>query len=143
LLETKLRGELAGNPLTDKVTIKATANALTLSGNLNFAEHRELFGHLRTVPAGVRVIDDTEFTDNQKETTPPAAASVGWIWVRSSPPGARVLVDGSETGLRTPTRLELPEGQHEVRLIRRGYGTAQKSVLVNRGQTVQFTETLE
>ena len=143
LLESRLRGELAGNPLADKVTIKATANALTLSGSLNFAEHRELFGHLRTVPAGVRVIDDTEFTENQKEATSPAAASVGWIWVRSTPPGASVLVDGSETGLRTPTRLELQEGQHEVSLVRRGYGTAQKSVLVNRGQTVQLTETLE
>ena len=43
LLESKLRAELAGQPLADKVTIQATANALTLSGSLTLAEHRELW----------------------------------------------------------------------------------------------------
>ena len=141
LLETKLRAELAGQPLADKVQIQTTANALTLSGSLTFAEHRELLQHLRTVPAGVRVIDDVEFTEDLKAT--PAPATAGWIWVRSSPPGARILVDGAETGLRTPARLELQVGDHEVRLVRRGFGTAHRNVHVNQGQTMQFTETLE
>ena len=140
LLETKLGAELAGQPLADKVKIQATANALTLSGSLTLAEHRELLQHLRTVPAGVRVIDDTEFAEDQKPN--PTPASVGWIWVRSSPPGARILVDGAETGLRTPARLELQVGGHEVRLVRRGFGTAHRNVMVNQGQTMQVTETL-
>jgi hypothetical protein len=140
LLESKLRAELAGQPLASKVEIQATANALTLSGSLTFAEHRELLGHLRTVPAGVRVIDDIEYAEDLKAT--PAPASAGWIWARSSPSGARILVDGAETGLRTPARLELQVGEHDVRLVRRGFGTAQRKVLVNQGQTVQFTETL-
>jgi serine/threonine protein kinase len=140
LLETKLRAELAGQPLAEKVEIQATANALTLTGSLTFAEHRELLQHLRTVPAGVRVIDDIEFTEDLKAT--PAPASAGWIWVRSSPSGARILVDGAETGLRTPARLELQVGEHEVRLVRRGFGTAHRNVHVNQGQTMQFTETL-
>ncbi len=140
LLESKLRAELAGQPLTDKVQIQATANALTLSGSLTLAEHRELLEHLRTVPAGVRVMDDIEYTEDPKAT--PAPASAGWIWVRSSPPGARILVDGAETGLRTPARLELQMGDHEVRLMRPGFGTTHKNVLVNPGQTIQFTETL-
>jgi hypothetical protein len=141
LLESKLRAELAGHPLADKVKIQATANALTLSGSLTLAEHRELMDHLRTVPAAVRVIDDIEFTEGAKPT--PASASAGWIWVRSSPPGARILVDGAETGLRTPARLELQTGDHEVRLVRRGFGTAHRSVTLSQGQTVQFTETLQ
>jgi len=140
LLESKLRAELSGQPLADKVQIQATANALTLSGSLTFAEHRELLQHLRTVPAGVRVIDDVEFTEDLRAA--PAPASAGWIWVRSSPPAARILVDGAETGLRTPARLELQVGDHEVRLVRRGFGTAQRNVHVNSGQTIQFTETL-
>jgi hypothetical protein len=140
LLESKLRAELAGQPLADKVKIQTTANALTLSGSLTFGEHREILNHLRIVPAGVRVIDDIEFTESPKAT--PAPASAGWIWVRSSPPGARILVDGAETGLRTPARLELQAGQHEVRLVRRGFGTAQRDVVVDQGQTMQFTETL-
>jgi serine/threonine protein kinase len=141
LLESKLRAELAGRPLADKVKIQATANALTLSGSLTLAEHRELLDHLRTVPAAVRVIDDIEFTEGAKPT--PASASAGWIWVRSSPPGARILVDGAETGLRTPARLELQTGDHDVRLVRRGFGTAHRSVTVSQGQTIQFTETLQ
>jgi serine/threonine protein kinase len=140
LLETKLGAELAGQPLADKVKIQATANALTLSGSLTLAEHRELMQHLRTVPAGVRVIDDTEFAEDLKPI--PTPASVGWIWVRSSPPAARILVDGAETGLRTPARLELQVGEHDLRLVRRGFGTAHRSVTVNQGQTMQFTETL-
>ena len=140
LLESKLRVELAGQPLADKVKIQATANALTLSGSLTLSEHRQLLNHLRTVPAGVRVIDDIEYTEDPKAT--PAPASAGWIWARSFPPGARILVDGAETGLRTPARLELQAGAHEVRLVRRGFGTVQRSVSVNPGQTVQLTETL-
>jgi hypothetical protein len=122
------------------VKIQATSNALTLSGSLTLAEHRDLFQHLRTVPAGVRVIDDTEFAEDQNAT--PAPASVGWVWVRSSPPAARILVDGSETGMRTPARLELPVGEHEIGLVRRGFGTAQRKVSVTEGQTMQITETL-
>jgi hypothetical protein len=120
--------------------IQATANALTLSGSLTLAEHRELLSHLHTLPGGVRVIDDTEYSEDQKAASAPA--SVGWIWARSSPPGARILVDGAETGLRTPARLELQVGEHEVRLVRQGFGTAHRNVLVSQGQTMQFTETL-
>ena len=140
LLETRLRTEIAGQPLADKVTIQATANALTLSGSLTFAEHSALLDHLRTVPAGVRVIDDIEFAEASKAT--PAAASAGWIWARSTPPGARIVVDGAETGLRTPARLELQVGEHEVRLVRRGFTTSERTVQVNQGETMQVTETL-
>ncbi len=140
LFESKLRAELNGQPLADKVKIQATANALTFSGSLTLAEHRELLDHLRTVPAGVRVIDDIDLTENPKATAAPASA--GWIWVRSTPPGARILVDGAETGFRTPARLELQVGEHEVRLVQRGFGTAHRNVVVSQGQTLQFTETL-
>jgi eukaryotic-like serine/threonine-protein kinase len=141
LLESRLRKELAGQPLADKVKIQATPTALTLSGSLSIAEHRDLLGHLRTVPNGVRVIDDTEYSEDQK-ATPAASASSGWVWVRSSPPGAQIFVDGRDTGQRTPVSLELPAGQHLVRLVHQGFGNAQREVLVNRGQTMQFTEAL-
>ena len=71
-LESKLRAELAGQPVLDKVTIQATANALTLSGSLSLAEHRDLLDHLRAVPTGVRVIDDIELTENPKASPAPA-----------------------------------------------------------------------
>jgi serine/threonine protein kinase len=140
VLEAKLHAELAGQPLADKVKIQATPNALTLSGSLTLAEHRELMKHLRTVPAGVRVIDDTEYAEDQNATAAPASA--GWIWARSTPPGARIVVDGAETGLRTPARLELQVGEHEVSLVLQGFGTVHRTVTVKQGQTMQFTETL-
>jgi len=140
LFESKLRAELAGQPLADKVKIQATANALTLTGTLTLAEHRDLLQHLRTVPAGVRVIDDTEFAEEPNAT--PAAASVGWIWVRSAPPGARILVDGAETGQRTPARLELQAGEHEISFEQQGFVTTHRTVSVDQGETMQFTETL-
>jgi hypothetical protein len=144
VLESQLRAQLNSKPLGGKVKIQATGNALTLSGSMTLAEHRELLQHLRVVPAGVRVIDDTELTEgsNAIPAPSPVPASAGWIWVRSSPPGARILVDGSETGQRTPSRLELPKGEHEVRLVLQGYGSALRNVAVSQGQTLQFTETL-
>jgi len=140
LLESKLRSELAGSALADKVQFQATANVLTLSGSLTFAEHRDLLEHLHTVPSGVRVIDDIEYTD--AENAPSAPASVGWVWVRSTPLGARILIDGVETGLRTPARVELQEGEHQVSLARRGFARTNRAVIVHPGQTMQFTELL-
>ena len=142
LLESKLRAELAGQPLADKVKIQTTANALTLSGSLTLAEHRDLLQHLRTVPAGVRVIDDTEFKEEPPSAAVPPPAEVGWVWVRSDPPAARILVDGAETGLRTPARLELQVGDHEISMDRRGFGSAHRTVTVTQGQTMQITELL-
>ena len=134
VFETKLQSELAGQPLGNKVKIQAAANSLTLSGALTPAEHRDLLDHLRAVPAGVRVIDDIEYAED--------AGASGFVWVRSFPSGAKILIDGAETGLESPARLELQEGQHKVSLTRSGYGTAQRSVTVSPGQTIQITETL-
>jgi predicted Ser/Thr protein kinase len=140
LFESKLRAELAGQPIADKVKIQAAGSVLTLSGSLTFAEHRELLDHLRAVPSAVRVIDDIEYSQDQKASSP--SASAGWIWVRSNPAGARILVDGTETGLRTPARMELQVGQHELQLVRRGFGSISRTVSVHAGETSQFSEFL-
>jgi hypothetical protein len=136
----KLRAELTGTVILDKVKIKGTANALTLSGPLTLAEHRELLQHLQALPPGVRIVDDIDLTENAKEAVAPA--STGMISVRSFPPSARILVDGAETGLRTPAQVEVQPGEHRIRLVRRGFGTAERSVTLSAGQTVEVTETL-
>ena len=68
--ETKLRGELTGQPLAEKVKFQATGNSLTLSGSLSPAEHRELMDHLHAVPPGVRVVDDIEYSEGSKTNSP-------------------------------------------------------------------------
>jgi serine/threonine-protein kinase len=140
LFASKLTAELAGQPLATKVKMQAMGNSLTLSGTLTLAEQRELLRRLRAVPRGVRVIDDIEYADPQNESA--ASDTAGWVWVRSDPRGARVLVDGVETGLRTPVRVELKEGEHEILLVLRGYVTDRRTVAVHTGQTMQITESL-
>ncbi len=139
LFASRLASELAGEPLATKVKMQATGNSLTLSGSLTPAEQMELRRRLRAVPAGVRIIDDIEYADPQQAA---ASDTAGWVWVRSDPRGARVLVDGVETGLRTPVRLELKEGDHEILLVLRGFTTDRRAVTVHAGQTMQVTEAL-
>jgi serine/threonine-protein kinase len=160
LFAEKLQVELAGSPLADKVKIQATPNALAFSGSLTLAEHRELLDHLHTIPAGVRIIDDTKYSEDPKTDAAPAPvpasdpasaqvsapasapAAMGWIWAESIPQGARIIVDGAETGLRTPARLELKAGEHNVRLVRQGFLTVHRNVVVNPDRILQFAETL-
>jgi len=151
LFETKLRGELAGQPLAGKVIMRAMGPNLTLLGTLTAAEHRELLAHLRSVPNGVHVVDDIGYAEGANASSPAGAsatapasapASIGWIWVRSNPAAARILVDGAETGLRTPSRLELQAGDHQIEVVRRGFANVRRSMTLAPGQTMQFNETL-
>jgi ferric-dicitrate binding protein FerR (iron transport regulator) len=58
---------------------------------------------------------------NGIDPKPPAASTgSGFLQVMSKPPGAKVLVDGKNTGLTTPitgTALPLPAGRHKVTII--------------------------
>ncbi len=139
-VELRLRSELAALSLTNKVKTQVTANTVTLSGRLAPGEHRMLLNRLHWVPSEVRIIDDLEYTDDLKAS--PEAASAGWVWVRSEPIGAEILVDDMDTGLRTPARIEMPQGEHDVKLMLRGVQVAHRAVLVRAGQTMQFTESL-
>jgi hypothetical protein len=132
---------MEGSPLSEKVNMQATKNALTLSGQLTFAEHRELLSLLHSVPAGVRIIDDVEF--NEESKAPGVPATVGWVWIRSQPRGARIVIDDAETGLRTPARVEIQQGEHDLQLKLRGASSPLKKVQIQAGQTMEITETLE
>ena len=64
----------------------------------------------------------------------PAAPIVGSLLVRSTPLGARVLVDGREYG-RTPLTVgNLSRGAHNVRVIRDGYDPDNRQVTVTSAQ---------
>jgi serine/threonine-protein kinase len=59
---------------------------------------------------------------------------VGSVLVRSTPPGARVLVDGREYG-RTPLRVgDLARGAHTVRIVRDGYVVDERTVTITAAQ---------
>jgi serine/threonine-protein kinase len=51
--------------------------------------------------------------------------------VRSTPAGARVLIDGRDAG-RTPVTIrEVANGTHTIRVARDGYGTEERRVVAN------------
>jgi serine/threonine-protein kinase len=65
---------------------------------------------------------------------PPSAAVVGSLLVRSTPAGARVIVDGREYG-RTPLTVGgLTRGLHRVRVARDGYVSDERQLTITAGQ---------
>ena len=67
----------------------------------------------------------------------------GSIQVNSSPTGAQVFLDGSDTGSTTNTTLtNVSPGSHTVSLIMEGYEDEQTSVSVTAGQTATVSVTL-
>ena len=107
-----------------------------------------------TAPSDASVVSTTdaaattgparEFTERTVAEAPPAAKPapkpapaapiVGSLLVRSTPPGARVFVDGREYG-RTPLTVgKLSRGAHNVRVIRDGYVTDERQVTVTSAQ---------
>jgi len=83
-------------------------------------------------------------TTQQQATRPqaPQARAVGFVELRTVPPGADILVDGASTGQRTPFRLELPTGQHSLTLFLRGYRSVQRTITVPENQTLPLQEVL-
>ncbi|MCY4214214.1 MAG: PEGA domain-containing protein [Gammaproteobacteria bacterium] len=55
-----------------------------------------------------------------------------WGEVRyvTEPPGARILVDGEDTGLRTPATAEILAGEHEVALVMQGHQSHRERILI-------------
>ncbi len=130
--------------LGDKVQLHVAGDTITFSGRLTPPEHRQLLHLLRDAPAWVRVVDHIEYADpappgaNDTSLRPNAAeqrAGVGWVLVRTRPPGAEIWVDGAPTGQRTPARVELSPGEHAVGVTLSGYAFARRTILVDEGQT--------
>jgi serine/threonine protein kinase len=137
--DANLRSRMGSLQIADKVKTQVVANTLTLSGRLTPAEHRNLLSELHTVPPGIRIVDDIEYISDTKEA--PATGN-GWLWVRSEPRGAEILLDFTDTGLRTPARIEMKQGQHNIRLSLGGFANSERTVTIEQGQTIQFTEPL-
>ena len=140
-LKSNLGSQLADISLANKVKMQVTGNTVTLSGKLTPREHAKVLTLLHSVPGGVKVIDDIGFAEEPK-AAPPAAES-GWVWIRSTPPGAKIFVDGNDRGLRTPARIGIPTGEHDVALSLPGFVSSHRSVLVQAGQNMEFTESLQ
>ena len=58
------------------------------------------------------------------------APNWGEVHYATEPPGARILVDGEDTGRRTPATVEILAGEHEVALLLDGHQTHRQRILV-------------
>jgi hypothetical protein len=56
------------------------------------------------------------------------------VLVRSTPPGARVFVDGHGGGETPATVRDLARGAHQVRLVREGYTTVERRIVITAAQ---------
>jgi anti-anti-sigma factor len=77
------------------------------------------------------------------ESTPtPGDGPIGIIFLSSSPARADILIDGKNSGKKTPAKLELPSGQHRIEMSKSG----QKAVvdqMVNEGKNKALHLTLQ
>jgi hypothetical protein len=65
----------------------------------------------------------------------PSAPAAGRLVVESSPPGARVVIDGTGAGTAPLGPLALPAGEHSVRLELAGHTPEERGVTLEAGGT--------
>jgi hypothetical protein len=65
---------------------------------------------------------------------PVAPLFAGRVLVRSTPPGARVFVDGKSGGETPATVRDLARGPHQVRIVHEGYTTVERRVTITAAQ---------
>lgn len=66
----------------------------------------------------------------------------GRFSISSIPAGARILVDGRDTGLKTPSQVPVDAGQHKITLLKAGFHPAQTVAAAAGGQTFSFSTQL-
>ena len=72
----------------------------------------------------------------------PGDGPIGVIFLSSSPARADIIIDGKNTGKKTPAKVELPSGNHRIEMVRSG----QRSVVdqnVNEGKNKALHLTLQ
>ncbi len=68
---------------------------------------------------------------------------VAWAQVESTPAGAEIWVDGVSTGQRTPARVEISSGIHNIALKLDGYKPSRNAVQASDGGTVSVSPSLQ
>jgi hypothetical protein len=68
---------------------------------------------------------------------------MGTITVRSIPRGADILIDGKNTGRKTPDEFTLPAGTYTLTVYLPGHAPAHEKIIVEANQSVTVNKTLE
>jgi len=68
---------------------------------------------------------------------PPAPVNPGRLLIRSTPAGAHVTVDGKDAGVTPAQVRDLAPGAHHVHVVREGYSSAERRVVITRARPTQ------
>jgi len=66
-----------------------------------------------------------------------------WLTVAGSPSGARILIDGKETGKFSPAEFTLDPATHSVTLRKEGYFDSSTEMKLTAGQAVSYSPSLK
>ena len=71
-------------------------------------------------------------------------AAKGSLFLTSDPPGAAIILDGQDSGFITPNLFEdLGEGNHIIRITLEGHSSAEREIVIPRGETLREEIILE
>lgn len=121
-------------PITDIRTGQHTI-LLRLSGYNDYQETISL-------PEGqsITITADMEVGSGSATSTTIPSAETGKLALSTSPPGAKIFIDGSFSGRMTPATISaIPAGTHTIRLQLAGYAPAEATVTVTVGQTTSLS----
>jgi len=62
--------------------------------------------------------------------------------LQSDPPGAAIVVDGKPTNRFTPTKIALPQGEHQIRFLLEGYKDEITPIQLAEGQSLSLSPKL-
>lgn len=85
----------------------------------------------RPAPEAARPAERPRSTTVEPKRNP---VVVGRLLVRTSPAGARVLLDGQDVGVTPLTLRSLPFGTHTLRVTREGYESESRRVIISTAQ---------
>jgi hypothetical protein len=90
--------------------------------------------------AGSVVVKDNIQTQQDVELKAKNMQHVAWAEVDSTPKGAEIFVDGSDTGDVTPARVQVPAGIHTIMVRLDGYQQARRTFQASVGGTVNLQD---
>lgn len=66
-----------------------------------------------------------------------ADGNTGLLQIRTTPAGARIIVDGKPTGFRSPTSFPIPAGAHRITISLSGHRNVEENVRLGAGDTLR------
>lgn len=101
-------------------------------------------GYTQIHLTGVKVVANqtVEIPEDETVLTPSTPVPDGYLDLSTTPSGASIEIDGSDSGLVTPWTFSLSPGSHTYRVSLDGYNPFEETITIVSGGTVTRTITL-